>query len=197
MLSMTCPQGRTSLFVAHDLEDTGRSILRGMMGTTPFACIAHMLDMPIAESDDRPRVVDVLLACLGDLMDIEDHAEHATVALSWGRQPRISCSRTSDAVPWPEATELAMSLIRESGVRPRLVPSTLRPAIGGMMQPGPITDWPDFDGLTLSMDTAVEADLSDAIARLRTMAATRRARLSLGVAAGDMIVPGASRKKGR
>lgn len=199
MMSMTCPLGMTSLFVAHDLEETGRSIVRGMMGTTPFACIGSALDMPIGESDDRTGIVDVLLACLGDLMDIEEDAEHASVALSWehGPKPKVSCSRTSDAVPWPEPTELTMDMIRACGVRPRLVPSTLGPALGGMLQPGPITEWPDVDGIALGTDTAVEADLSDAIARLRTMAATRRARLTLGVAPGDMIVPGTCRKSGR
>lgn len=193
MLSMTCPLGMTSLFVAHDLEDTGTSIVRGMMGTVPFECIGAMPDLPIGESDDRTRIVDVLLACLGDLMDMEEDADHATVALSWGSGsiPRVSCSRSSDAVPWPEPTELALDLIRDCGIRPRLVPSILRPAIGGMLQPGPVTQWADFDGLSLGTDTAVEADLDDPIARLRTMAASERARRRLGVAPGDMILRGA------
>ena len=172
-------------------------MVRGMMGTTPFACIEPALRMPIGDGDERPMVVDILLACLGDLMELDEQDDHATVALSWQRGPSISCSRSSDAVPWPQATPLAMRMLGECGVGHRLVPSLLRPAIGGMLQAGPETQWPDHDGLALSADTAVEADLSDAIARLRTMAATRRARMTLGVAPGDMIVSGSSRQSGR
>jgi hypothetical protein len=193
---MTSPDGASSLFVAHDLDDMGRSVVRSMLGTRPFEAIGGMCSLPVSGTDDRPELAAVMLAGLADMMDLDEDADHTSIAVSWDRGPKVSCSRSDASLPWPVPTDGMIARLESIGPSHRLVPTFLMPAVRGMLPDERISDWSDADGLVLSAEMAYETDTTDALGRLRTMAACAEARTRGGFVAGSMIREG-SRTDGR
>jgi len=187
---MTSSDGTSSLFVAHDLDDLGRTIVRSLMSAAPFSEIHRVASLPISRTDDRTDLANVMLAALGDVMDMDEDADHACVSVSWDGVPKVSCSRSDTDLPWPIATADLTARLEAIGPMHRLVPSLLMPAVRGMLPEADSTEWDDCDGVALGSEMAYQADLDDALVRLRTMAACARARSEACATPGSMVVEG-------
>ena len=189
-MRMTGPDGRASLLAVHATDALGRSVLESMLGERPFSEVRRVAALDAVHADPRGDLRDVLLAGLADVMEQDQEDPEPGVGVSWDEGPVVTCSRSDASRPWPIATEGMRRMLTTIGPRHRLIPSILLPALGGMLPGEPVRHWPNEDGLVLSSEAFVQADLSDPLERLRTMAACAKARLSTGAEHGSMIRAG-------
>lgn len=194
IMKMTGPDSRSSILLVHGVDERGLAVVASMRSDRPFSSIPSLVGLAVCNEDRREELRTVLLAGLGDVLDMQPEARYAMVAVSWKERARISSSRTDASMPWPEATERMIAMLDVIGPVHRLVPGILKPAVHGMLSSETGTPWEDEDGLTLSSEMAIEADLDDAIGRLRTMAACETARRTMQTGPGSLIRPGISGK---
>jgi hypothetical protein len=197
ILKMTGPDGWSTLLLTHAIDDRGRAMIRTMQGENPLSDIPSLLGMEVSEEDRREDLRNIMLAALADVMDMDPGSDHAMVATSWNPGARVSASRSDASRPWPEPTGRLLEALDGVGPVHRLVPGRLLPAVRGMLTDDAGGTWPDDDGLTLSSETAIEADLQDPLAVLRTMAACDAARRITSSPPGTLMRPGISGSHGR
>jgi hypothetical protein len=184
-MTMTDPSGTSSMAVIHDLDEFGRAAIASIEQGRAIETFASLTDLPVSKKDDREAADVLLLAMLGDAMDLQPESAFLSVVVEWTTtQAKVSLSRRSVDEEFPVATQEALSALDALGPRPRLAPSTTMRAFGMKTSP-----WPDDEPDGVSLDSSLELAVvpEDVIDRMRWIRAARQARTKLGPDVGTLV----------